>query len=67
MLKYKSKFYLRAKELRGMLEQNKTSKRHYYYGTEPWAKWCQRHNESRLIPQLALKLYQLEEENKLNK
>jgi len=48
-----------------MLEQGKTSKRHYYYGAEPWAKWCQRHNESRFSPQLALNLYHLEQENKL--
>ena len=66
MLKYNSKFSLKAKKLRGILEQGKTSKRHYYYDAEPWDKWCQRHNESRLIPQLALKLYQLEKENKLN-
>lgn len=65
MLKYKSKFYLKAKELRGMLEQGKTSKKHYYYGAEPWAKWCQRHNESRFSPQLALNLYHLEKEGKL--
>ena len=64
MLKYKSKFYLKAKELRGTLKSK--HKAHYYYGAEPWVKWCARHNETRFSPKLALDLYQLEKEGKLD-
>ena len=66
MLKYKSKFYLKAKELRGVLESKRTNKHHYYYGAEPWVKWCVRHNETRFSPKLALDLYQLEKAGKIN-
>ena len=64
MLKYKSKFYLKAKELRGVSRSK--HKARYYYGAEPWVKWCARHNETRFSPKLALDLYQLEKEGKLD-
>lgn len=64
MLKYKSKFYLKAKELRGASRSK--YKARYYYGAEPWVKWCARHNETRFSPKLALDLYQLEKEDKLD-
>lgn len=66
MLKYKSKFYLKAKELRGLLERGQFTKNHYYYGAEPWVKWCQSHDETRFSPQLALHLYHLEQEDQLD-
>lgn len=65
MLKYKSKFYLKAKELRGMLERGVYTKQRYYYGAQPWARWCQKHDEHRFSPQLALNLYELEKAGKL--
>lgn len=66
MLKYKSKFYLKAKELRGMLEHGTYTKKHYYYGSQPWAAWCQRHGETRFSPKLALHLYHLEQRDALD-
>lgn len=65
MLKYKSKFYLKAKELRGMLERGQYTKKRYYYGAQPWAQWCQANHEHRFSPQLALNLYQLEQAGSL--
>lgn len=64
MLKYKSKFYLKAKELRGVSRSK--HKARYYYGAEPWVKWCARHDETRFSPKLALDLYLLEKEGKLD-
>ena len=67
MLKYKSKFYLKAKELRLALERQASGfkKKRWYYGAEPWFKWCQEHDETRFSPTLALNLYNLDKENKL--
>lgn len=65
MLKYKSKFYLKAKELRGLLERGVYDKKRYHYGAQPWAKWCQEHDEHRFSPQLALNLYHLEQTGSL--
>lgn len=66
MLKYKSKFYLKAKELRGILERGTYTKKHYYYGAQPWAAWCRRHDETRFSPKLALHLYHLEQSDALD-
>lgn len=59
MLKYKSKFYLKAKELRGVLQSKYNHKRQYYYGAKPWVDWCNRHGETRFSPLLAMNLYKL--------
>lgn len=56
MLKYKTKFYHKAKELRGALG-NKHKKRHWYYGAEPWYDYCIEHDIHEFTPDLALKLY----------
>lgn len=66
MLKYKSKFYLKAKELRGVLERGKTDKPKYYYGAKPWVKYCARHRIKKFSPELALNLYKLEQDGKIN-
>lgn len=65
MLKYKSDFYLKAKELRGMLERKTYQKAHYYYGAEPWAKYCQKHHIKQFSPDLALELYHKEQAGEL--
>lgn len=66
MLKYKTKFYLKAKELRTTLGKAEHTKSKYYYGAEPWVDWCKRHGETRFSPQLALNLYELEKRGKLH-
>lgn len=66
MLKYKSKFYLKAKELRGMLERGTYRKARYYYGAKPWAQYCAQHHIKHFSPDLALKLYDLEKKGELN-
>lgn len=65
MLKYKTKFYLKAKELRTTLGKAEHTKSNYYYSAEPWVDWCKRHGETRFSPQLALDLYELEKLGKL--
>ena len=65
MLKYKSNFYLKAKELRGMLERKTYHKTHYYYGAEPWTKYCQKHHIKQFSPDLALTLYHKEQAGEL--
>lgn len=66
MLKYKSKFYLKAKELRGMLERGTYRKTRYYYGAKLWAQYCAQHHIKHFSPDLALKLYDLEKKGELN-
>lgn len=56
MLKYKTKFYHKAKELRGALG-NKHKKRHWYYGAEPWYDYCVEHDIHEFTPNLAFGLY----------
>lgn len=60
MLKYKTKFYHKAKELRGALG-NKHKKRHWYYGAEPWYDYCVEHDIHKFTPDLALGLYGMDE------
>lgn len=60
MLKYKTKFYHKAKELRGALG-NKHKKRHWYYGAEPWYDYCIKHDIHEFTPDLALGLYEMDE------
>lgn len=59
MLKYKTKFYHKAKELRGALG-NKHKKRHWYYCAEPWYDYCIEHDIHEFTPQLVLDLYELD-------
>lgn len=59
MLKYKTKFYHKAKELRGALG-NKHKKRHWYYGAEPWYDYCVEHGIHEFTPDLALGLYEMD-------
>lgn len=59
MLKYKTKFYHKAKELRGSLS-HKRKKANWYYGAEPWYDYCMRHNIHEFTPDLALELFNKE-------
>lgn len=59
MLKYKTKFYHKAKELRGALG-NKHKKRHWYYGAEPWYNHCVEHGIHEFTPDLALGLHEMD-------
>lgn len=59
MLKYKTKFYHKAKELRGALG-NKHKKRHWYYGAEPWYDYCVEHGIHEFTPDLALGLHEMD-------
>ena len=58
MLKYKTPFYLKAKELRSKLEKHSLSKHeNYYYGAQPWVELCKKKGITKFTPQLALDLY----------
>lgn len=59
MLKYKTKFYHKAKELRGSLG-HKHKKANWYYGAEPWYDYCMAHNIHEFTPDLALELFNKE-------
>lgn len=59
MLKYKTKFYHKAKELRGALG-NKHKKRHWYYGAEPWYDYCVENGIHEFTPSLALGMYNMD-------
>lgn len=59
MLKYKTKFYHKAKELRGALG-NKHKKRHWYYGAEPWYDYCVEHDIHEFTPSLVLGMYNMD-------
>ena len=62
LLKWKSPFYLKAKELRQALDQyNKgKEKASWHYGAEPWYKFCIENNETEFTPKLAKQLYQVD-------
>ena len=59
MLKYKTKFYHKAKELRGALG-NKHKKRHWYYGAEPWYDYCEKRGIREFTPDLAVGLHMMD-------
>lgn len=59
MLKYKTKFYHKAKELRGALGHDH-KKANWYYGAEPWYDYCIAHNIHEFTPDLALELYEMD-------
>lgn len=59
MLKYKTKFYHKAKELRGALG-NKRKKRHWYYGAEPWYDYCEKRGIREFTPDLAVGLHMMD-------
>lgn len=63
MLKYKTPFYLKAKELRGALG-NKRKKRQWYYGAEDWYDYCLAHGITEFTPQLALDLWEMDKNKK---
>lgn len=57
MLKQKTDFYLKAKELRGALSLNH-KKKNWYHGAEDWYIYCAKHHINRFSPELALSLHQ---------
>lgn len=59
MLKYKTKFYHKAKELRGALG-NKHKKRHWYYGAEQWYDYCEKRGIREFTPDLAVGLHMMD-------
>ena len=60
MLKIKSPFYLKAKELRGALENKKLGKKYWHYGAKDWYKWCKAQHITQFSPELALRLWTME-------
>ena len=58
MMKYKTPFYLKAKELRSKLGKRSLSNHEtYYYGAKEWVEICKKHGITDFTPQLALDLY----------
>lgn len=60
MLKIKTPFYHKAKELRGALG-NEHKKRHWYYGAEQWYDYCAERGIKEFSPDLALGLFEMDE------
>lgn len=56
MLKIKSPFYLKAKELRNALGHGYKPS-HWYYGAENWYKYCKENKIKEFTPQLVKDLY----------
>ena len=59
MLKQKTDFYLKAKELRSALSLEH-KKKNWYYDAEDWYTYCAKHHINRFSPELALSLHQKE-------
>lgn len=63
MLKYKTKFYHKAKELRSSLGHNH-KKANWYYGAEPWYDYCIEHDIHEFTPDLAFGLHEMERDKR---
>ena len=59
MLKIKSAYYLKAKELRGAIKSG--GKKYWYYGAKDWFKLCKKHGIKEFNSNLPLILWKYED------